>query len=71
MTIDFASYFLEQEEYEEYMIWAFGEGYEDIQTGMGFLKAWNVLHSSLLLLDPDGSIKEDIPRMMAFWNGEE
>lgn len=63
----FSSYFDDEEEYEQYMTWAFGERYQDIEKGMDFLKAWNVLHSSLLELDPHGSISDDVPRMIAFW----
>ncbi len=58
---------LREEEIEDFMVWAYGDYYAELEGGMDFLKAWNFLHSNLLMLTPSGCIGDDLPRMVAFW----
>lgn len=51
--------------------WAFGEDYNLIPDGMGFLKAWNEKHSEDHELKPDGDIHEDAKKMVDLWKNRD
>lgn len=61
------SNFLDEDELEDFGLWAFGEEYNTFDRAIDFLKSWNKLHANALRLYADGKIDEDIPKMAALW----
>lgn len=66
MRRDFRLY-LEENEVDEFGAWAFGDDLKELQDPLDFMKAWNVLHQFKLKLKSDGSIYDDIPKMVDLW----
>lgn len=63
----FRHYFKFEEDLQAFGLWAFGEGYEVINSAITFLKRWNELHDDELLLFADGEMSIDIPEMVRLW----
>lgn len=64
---DIVEQYLCKEEAKSFAEWAFGPEFMDIDSGMKFLYMWNDIHRHDLELVAEGSISEDIPRMIEVW----
>jgi len=67
------AYFLDtddEQELQEFALWAFGEGYQEIAHALDFMEAWNLLHGEDLRLREEGYIHIDVPRMVELWKEE-
>lgn len=56
-----------ESEIDQFGLWAFGNDYKEL-VGISFMKKWNELHGEVLMLFENGSIIEDIKRMIDLWN---
>ena len=48
-------------------MWAFGPEFRSIDTGLGFLQAWNNIHAKQFKLEPNSSMSQDMPLMIEHW----
>lgn len=52
---------------DEFAEWAFGKEFRTIPQNE-IPTSWNSLHGDLFIINPSGSIKTDIQRMIEAWN---
>lgn len=64
---DIVEYYLDEDEAEEFALWAFGDGYRNWFGSIRHLRAWNKLHGEEMLLKQDDDPREDIPKMIVLW----
>jgi hypothetical protein len=68
---DFAiKYLPNDQEAEEFCIWALGKDYESIKYPKYFIDRWNKNHSKKLTLYLCGEIRKDLPKMISLWKEE-
>lgn len=67
MRESFQVYLADEENPEDFAIWAFGEGYREIKNGHSFIGRWNALHGHYMTLKSSGHIVEDMPKMVSYW----
>lgn len=58
---------LSDEDIDKFALWAFGEGYKDLDRTQMFMEAWNERHIASLELSPIGSPEHDIKHMIRLW----
>lgn len=63
----FQQYIREDNELEQFGLWAFGSSYRELDESLTFMEAWNRLHGDKLTLKPKGQIGVDIPKMVQAW----
>lgn len=61
---------LHDEELKPFMVWAFGEDWEDIRSGLEMIQCWNNLHLIEFRLSSYGKINADVPLMIDLWHEE-
>jgi hypothetical protein len=58
-----------EEAAERFALWAFGEGYESLES-IKLMRRWNRRHKNLLLLKGSNDAKADLVKMIEIWKKE-
>ena len=69
--IDYRDYFVDfipEEEIDEFMEWAFGEDWEELDSCAKLIQCWNNEHFRDYRLSIHGDINRDIPILVDLWN---
>ena len=61
---------MDEEELEDFALWAFGENFQELDHSLKFMEAWNEIHGDDFLLRQDGVIEFDVPKMIQMWRDE-
>ena len=67
MRLAFERLIPDQDELEQFALWAFGPSYRDLEMGTQFMDLWNQYHGDDLTLVPSGAISEDSIKMVDLW----
>ena len=69
--IDYRDYFVDyipDDEMEDFMGWAFGADWEDLDSSAKLIQAWNNCHFTDYRLSIHGDINRDIPILVDLYN---
>ena len=58
---------INDKEFDEFFVWAFGNEVQEGEDPMVYLTAWNVLHGEDHHLKPESLLGKDIPAMVNLW----
>ena len=61
---DIIEHHLGKEHSEDFAEWAFGEDYMILIGSLAFMRKWNTLHGNDLRLSGDGSVEDDVKKMI-------
>ena len=52
---------------KQFMHWAFGPLWKELDINLEMMKSWNYLHRDILILEPDDKFREDMDKMIELW----
>lgn len=67
MRAAFLPHIPDEQELEEFGLWAFGPYYRELDESINFMETWNQLHGDKLKLERSGKISIDVPKMVQVW----
>lgn len=60
-------YYLHPEEAKNFAKWAFGPSYTKLKRGPEFVLKWNERHKDKFILNENGKLDNDLPKMISTW----